>query len=513
MSRETAHGWPARVSSRRGLLVALVVVATVLVVATSFGAPGSEFDEGILVSFPARVEAGDMPYRDFETFYGPGSPYLVAAAFAVAGPHLATERAVGLLFRILLVLVVFLLVRRFGDLVALCCAAITLGLVGGGSEADGGLASEAFLLLAVLLAAAGAARERGERMWWLAAGLAAGTAALFRPEAAVVSVAAVVPLALPGLRRAWTFALGLGIALLPYVPLAVATGYGTLRENVLDLRATGAARRLPLPPLTSSAGRLLVLVVVALVLLALAYAVSRRERLPHATLLLSLVVVGGLQLTYALWRIDEGHVIGAGIVPLSLAPLSAAIVVGRRRRAVAVGAALLVVVTLALPGELRGDYSRNLRVTAGLLDTSTVSNGSRSFVVDDAVAATDLQATVRYVQQHAPAGARLFVGPRDLRRTNANDAMLYYLLPDLDPATFYLEMDPPFSSPSSRLAEDVASADYLVLTTRWDAWDEPNDSSRYGSDEAARVVTSRFCRTASFGTYSVWERCMGGTAD
>jgi hypothetical protein len=509
VTRGGSHRWLSSAPARRIFLAALVVLVSAAVVATGMRAPGSEFDEGILVTFPTRVAAGDLPYRDFETFYGPASPYLVAAAFELAGPHLATERFVGLLLRVVLVLVVFLLVRRFGNVVALCCAGIALVLVGGSTEADGGFGSDAFLLLAVLLATTGGANP-GRRRWWVAAGLAAGVAGLFRPEAALVALVAVGALLWPDARRAGAFMLGLGVGLLPYVPLAAATGYQRLRENVDDLRATGTARRLPLPALTTGAGRVLVLVIVALALLASAYAVSHRRRRPHATLLLSLLLVGVLQFPYGLWRADEGHLIGAGLVPVSLAPLSVAMLLMPWQRAAAVGASLVILVSLALPSELRGDYSRNLRVTAGLRDVSSVSNDGRSFVVDDAAAAVDLQATIDFLKQHAPAGSRLFVGPRDLRRTDANDAMLYYLLPDLVPATFYLEMDPPFSRASSRLAGDVGAADYLVLTTRWDRQQEPNDSSRYGSGKANRVVSSRFCRRAAFGTYTVWQRCAGG---
>jgi len=497
--------WLASALSRRGALVALVALVAAVVVATAMRAPGSELDEGILVTFPTRVAAGDLPYRDFETFYGPASPYLVAAAFELGGPHLATERAVGLLIRVVLVLVVFLLVRRFGQLVALCCAGIALVLVGGSSEADGGFGSVAFQLIALLVAATGAVRP-ARRRWWVAAGFAAAVAGLFRPEAALVSLIAMIPLIWPDVRRAGAFGLGLAVGLLPYVPLAAAAGYDRIRENVGDLRATGAARRLPLPAVTTGAGRVLVLVVVALLMLALAYGANRRQHRPHSPLRLSLLLVGALQLPYGLWRADEGHLIAAALLPLSLSPLTAATLLKPRPRTAAVVAALVILATLALPSELRGDYSRNLRITAGLGEQGSISNAGRSFVVDDAAAAADLQATIEYLAEHAREGSRLFVGPRDLRRTNANDAMLYYLLPELVPASFYLEMDPPFSRPSSRLAEDVASADYLVLSTRWDRWEEPNGSSRYGSDRANRVVASAFYRLASFGTYSVWRR-------
>lgn len=478
---------------------------------TALRAPGSEFDEGILVAFPTRIEAGDLPYRDFETFYGPASPYLVAAAFEIAGPSLATERAVGLLLRIVLIVAVFLLVRRWGDVVALCCAAITLMIVGGSSDADGGIGAEALVLAALLFGAAGTNAPAGRR-WFAAAGLAAGVSGLFRPEVALISVIAAVPLLWPDARRAASFVLGLALGLLPYVPLALATGYDRLEENIGDLRATGAARRLPLPALSTSAGRALVLVISALVVLCLSSWVARKRDDRHAPVLLSLALLGALQFPYGLWRADEPHLITAGIVPLALAPLSLAVLMPSRGRVAALTALLLIVGAQALPSEIRGDYARNLRITAGFEKAPSISNGRRSFIIEDGVAADDLQSTIDYLLEQAPAGSRLFVGPRDLRRTNANDVMLYYLLPDLAPASLYLEMDPPFSRPPSRLARDVAAADYLVLSTRWDRWDEPNDSSLFGSGDTNRIVETRFCRRVSFGTYSVWKQCEGASA-
>src|ERR671922_687876 len=88
-----------------GPLGTALTLATAALMAPSFRAAGSPFDEGILVSFPTRVLAGDLPYRDFETFYGPGDPYLVAGLFRVFGASLGAERAVGFVFRLLLVVV------------------------------------------------------------------------------------------------------------------------------------------------------------------------------------------------------------------------------------------------------------------------------------------------------------------------------------------------------------------------------------------------------------------------
>jgi hypothetical protein len=90
-------------------------------------------------------------------------------------------------------------------------------------------------------------------------------------------------------------------------------------------------------------------------------------------------------------------------------------------------------------------------------------------------------------------GPRLFVGPADLRRTNYNDTFIYYMLPRLQPATYFLEMNPGSANrPDSRLAKDIASADWLILNHGLDQWNEPNGSAKFASDAPMRVVRDQF---------------------
>ncbi len=80
-------------------------------------------------------------------------------------------------------------------------------------------------------------------------------------------------------------------------------------------------------------------------------------------------------------------------------------------------------------------------------------------------------------------GQRLFVGPVNLRKTPYSDAYLYYMLPDLVPATYFIEMDPGMANANgSRMPQDLASADIVILSAIWDDWTEPNDSRKVGSD-------------------------------
>jgi hypothetical protein len=111
------------------------------------------------------------------------------------------------------------------------------------------------------------------------------------------------------------------------------------------------------------------------------------------------------------------------------------------------------------------------------------------------------------LEKVASPGDRLFVGPADLRRTNYNDTFIYHLMPQLRPSTYFLEMNPQSANRlNSRLAADVANANWLVLTHHWDSWNEPNESVKFGSDAPTRVVQEKFQLCAQYGSYDVYRR-------
>ena len=108
----------------------------------------------------------------------------------------------------------------------------------------------------------------------------------------------------------------------------------------------------------------------------------------------------------------------------------------------------------------------------------------------------------------AEPGERLLVGPLDLRRTWYSDVFIYWLFPELEPATYYIEMDPGLANAEgSSLADDVASADWVILTGLWDGWMEPNSSMDYGSDAPNQVMRDQFC------VVGTWEDSRATTAD
>lgn len=75
-------------------------------------------DEAAVVTYSERVLDGAVPHRDFLTFNGLGNLWIVAGAFAAFGETVATERAVGLLYRIMIVLSLLVLGARTAGLFA-----------------------------------------------------------------------------------------------------------------------------------------------------------------------------------------------------------------------------------------------------------------------------------------------------------------------------------------------------------------------------------------------------------
>ena len=59
----------------------------------------------------------------------------------------------------------------------------------------------------------------------------------------------------------------------------------------------------------------------------------------------------------------------------------------------------------------------------------------------------------------------------------------------------------------SGLAADLATADVLILTDRFDGWSEPNASTEPGDLAPAAVVANRFCDVGGTSTWRVLTPC------
>lgn len=516
---------------------------------------GPTMEEGFMLTFPELVMHGAVPNRDFLHLYGPGGLWVLAAVYKVFGVTLATERVFGLIQHIAVITAVYWLIRRWGRSAATVAATmvifINLATVGLAALAwNGAIAFGAWSLWAALNA-----REDPRRRWLIGSGLLVSMALLYRPDLILaLSLGLVAALWGIGWRRIRSFAIGLSLAVVGYLAQAAMAGpvnafKGMVIEPVFDLRA---GRSLPMPPEWSHLSgyfqkaaalrtvgwpfpgpglsqQLYLWFVLTLLAPLITIAVSRWARTrdndprrPHALLVLGLFGLG--LSSQALQRVDQTHL--SWVSCISIATLSATVAQvlivrtarnplwSRVRFAASTGlVALFILVVLTPQYTVRG-YSDVANQSIGrYVFGYSINRGDRNFYVPSPSIANAGQEAVDQLARDSKPGERLFVGPVDLRYTPYADSFFYYLFPELKPATYFIEVDPFDSKPGSRLASDVASADWLLLSNVWNGWKEPNSSSIPGSDVPNQIVKAKFCRVGNWGIidtvpiYELYKRC------
>ena len=512
-----------------GALVVATLAALLVVPAVHYA--GLNMDEGVLLVYPELVLRGAVPYRDFLMTYGPGDTWMLASLYSIFGTQVAVERLAGIAFHALTAVAIFAHASRWGAAVA-----VMSGVIGGVLLVPLGAVAFPFvgavaLVTWSLFALSTASGIRAAAL----AGALAGLAVDFRPDLGPATALAALPLTLALSRdRRVAFICGAVLALVPFGLQIWMAGPARAFDNlVIGPLTFTAAGYLPLP------GRDPVLLVVLLfadvALIAAAVVAYRAEPSRRSRALVALAVFSALTLTHALRRADDFHLISAGTVPLALLPVTAVALFGRLRPVFTAGrrefaAALIaaLVIALGVPEIVGRAATIELPRALGLqaFDTFSVEHRGRLWYplrasvdytatpVGSHESALELQQTIDDVETIAPPGARLFVGPLDLRRTNMTDAVIYHLLPQLAPATYYLEMANGWTNgPSSHLGADVGGADVLILTSRYDDWNEPNASQVFGPDGPNAVVRDRFDLRSRHGTYSIYVRRAASASD
>lgn len=537
-------GWRARAVS-----LAPVVAACLLPLPGLWQAAGPPMEEGFMLVFPELLLDGELPNRDFLYLYGPGSLWVLAAIFWVAGTSLGAQRAVGYAQHLGVVFGCWSLLRPWGGWVAAggaTMAAIIVIPPSGLSALPwiGAVAFGLWSIRAAIEALEGEPSARRTRRLWFA-GLLGGAALLYRLDL-VLALVASLGLALwklpKGDRKHLVISSLVGVS--PYLVHLATAGPGNVIEGmfiepVFELRG---GRSLPLPPnvhdydgFLQRAGTLdeppwpfpsppgpiqlglwlLALLVGCAVLLAAGRRCARDGR---PRLLVMAAFATGL-LPQALQRADSTHLAWVGCVTLAFLP--AAIVElwparrpdVRRVVSLALPAVLLVAV---IPFFTLRTYAEATGQTFGYRHNAlSMEHEGRVFRYARRDAVDAVNELVPLVDELTEPGDRLFVGPGDLRLTPYSEAFLYYLLPDLEPATRYIEMDPGVANASdSGLADELRSADVAILSSIRDDWNEPNDSLLDGPNEPNEVLAEEFCLVESYGDglfgrglYEVYRRC------
>ncbi|HUI48474.1 MAG TPA: glycosyltransferase family 39 protein [Acidimicrobiia bacterium] len=548
-----AHNGRFRLGEGGRNALALTIVALVFAIPLRglFRSPGPPMEEGFMLVFPEQVLKGAIPNRDFLHLYGPGSLWALAGVFKVFGVSLVSERGFGLLQQLAIVFGIYALARRWGRILAVGAAVTSaliiipfgftaLAWVGGVGLATCGLAAG--------VEARAADDERRARRWALTAGLLLGLAVLFRLDLVLASALATIALVrgMPRSRVNRLF-IGFAVGVAPYLIQIATAGPGhAFQGMVIDpvFRLRGG-RSLPIPPswghfdgFLQRAGALaqiswpfpalarphqlflwffLLLGAIAFVLWQ-GWRSTRAE--PDSITARTLLVAGlfGLGiLPQALQRVDSGHFSWVSCFVFAFVPIAGFESVRRRapgvptrKIAMGCGAVMLAILLLVIPAFTIRTYADYSLQTFGIHRASyKIQHDGRVFYYgkpDRAAAANQVIAAAAAITKP---GQRLFVGPVNLRKTPYSDAYLYYMLPDLVPATYYIEMDPGVANaPGSRLPQDLESADVAILSAIWDNWSEPNDSRKDGPDTTEQVLQRDFCHVGTYlNLYELYRKC------
>lgn len=477
---------------------------------------GGAMDEGTLLVYPELVQRGAVPYRDFETFYGPANPYVLAAIYSIFGTNIYVERTVGLAYRMVILVALFGLTRRWGTPIATGCmllAGFLLLPLGLPAFAWQGAVACALCFIWVMATPGGNWRCP-------LGGLLAGLALTFRADIGPAVILATWVLLQPlSSSQRLRFAFGAVIGLTPFAALLLLSGPEQMFNNLFlyPVILCAPGRRLPLFSAEPYLVRIFFAQIVAAAVNILVWflAVRARPKEWRNRALLALALLGAGVIPQAWQRVDVYHVMFVAFLIFGILPLTVFSLVSQRigHRAptwCALGATLLVAAFMGaiaprLPELALVCFRQALQTRPE--GSEFVHQGQRSFPVFSPERVVAIGRMVADIERLSKPGERLFVGPGDLRRTNYCDTFIYHLLPKLRPASYFLEMNPLSANrPGSRLASDIMSADWLVLNHEWDFTDEPNRSTEYGSPEAANMVKNHFRFVGPYGTFGVFRR-------
>lgn len=495
------------------MVVAIVLVAAIPI-ANAWRAPVSPLDEGFSLVYADLVLDGAVPGETFDVTFPPGTTTLVATSYVVFGDRLTAARAAGAATRILILVATALLLRRFGRTTMLTgVLAVALLRITSGVATYPFTVGLAFLFAGV--AALVTATDLSGR-WRLrslgVSGLLLGFALATRIDVALVLGAVVIVVAMDvDSGRRWFFT-GLVVGALPLLAQVLFAGPTLTAEKLLLEPAFvwGPHRRISIAD-ASPELRYRLAVICAITAMIVAWGALSARRLSGDARLRA-VSIAALALPaapYAIQRLDGGHSGAALGVLLPVAIAVTVTVADRRWQRPAVGVAVAVCLGAALlaPTTIDNRIVERLRLPTSFPASPVVTGTEGRWVHVRERTQPSLQAISDVLQERSVPGERLVVGTKDPRRVFLVDTYLYFLFPHLTPGTYYLEFNPGVvNGPDSHYADDVRSADWLILNGDYDRIHQAQDQPP-GPDDAIRIVEEEFCEVPGVGPLTLYERC------
>ena len=482
------------------LAPAVLALGIAVLVPPLLDAAGAGMEEGQLLVYPDLIGDGLWPMSDYQSVYGPANSLLLHVVYGLApGIDLTAERLVGLLYRALIVFAVYAIARRRGPVVGLAAGAMSIALlVPTGPAAEPWYAAAACGTWGVALITGEGTNRQASGAFLLT------LASAFRPEFAAGAVLTIGASCL-FIRERRHLVIGAAIGLIPLVIWIVGISPGTFLTHFFGdawRQSRSSERHVSL--LTSQPTHNILLAMGLAAPLALV-AVWRRRR--DTTLVLAAWTFA--LAPQAVQRATESHLLEVASVGV---PLAFAVLMPVDREPSLRRALLPIGVAVALMAVIPAATSQSLHrfvdgLTGARPSTVTADRDGHRFLLDPGPPARNVERAVRIAASQGPPGARLFVGPSNLRFAVYNDTYVYDLLSEYEPATYYLEMNPGVANRAgSGLASDIRSAGILLLDSSLNP-DPLPASAEPGPRRSNRVIARDFCPVGEAGPWTVLRRC------
>ena len=535
--------------SRRARLLEMLsyplFVLGFLLLFTQIRSAANLYDEGLVLTNAERIRAGEVPYRDFWTMYGPGYFYALAGLFSLVEPTILVARLFDTVLRFLLTLEVYLLARTVtsGKVALIPYAFVTFWLTTIRFYSYPGFPATGALLLAAL-ALTGYLRG-GRSRWLFLSGMALGLTALLRLDfggygALGLGLAlALFELRKPSeagralptrlarvLRAEVPMAAGALLVALPlYGYLLLASGFATVFDDLVVFPATvfRAVRHLPVPSLIPDFGQLTggqwndrLRLYFPLTIYAIAIVVSLRwlllrpgppsDRRPAVGALFLALTGTGLGLVLkATSRYHDLHVLPTTICAVILATALACRIPERLWRSppFKVGFAGLAFLFLT------GPYVTHFCMLAAYGPTSPSVCYSQLARAGCVPVSRDVERVADYLRANTRSDEYVFVGNSRHDLIFVNDLLLTFLIDRRSP-TKYTELHPGLATTlpvQQVIANDLAEKDvrWVVTVQMWESR-EPNASSiSSGVTFLDDYIREHYRPETTFGRYQVWR--------
>lgn len=512
----------------------------------------SQHDEGAFVYTATRVMNGEIPYRDFWTFYPPGQFYLLAFLFKIFGKSLIAVRILSIILQSSIVICIYILVKKIvnKNCVAFITAILAILYVPGpfnyGYYSYPIIPAMLFSILSCILLINFISDQKNSKI--IFAGLLTGVTALFRHDIGFYTFLSEIIVLIIFLRNfryisvkcVLRYFVGFSIIVLPtFIFFIYHVGFNELISNLIifPIVKYPEYRSLPYPSPTAISEVMIniignntilyktlsflqyipfyfpVIVFVFAIIQIIFYIKNKKVLVERELLIILLVLFGITFFNQARIRSGTCHLFATIIPAIILSPMIIYNLIQKNSSKILHGIVIFFIIPLIFLS--LGFDSIKLKLSYLIrLYTSELAplefKVSKNIVVLKNIA-KETNNTVNFIRSKTPIGEKIFVANPRHDKVFVTD-MMFYFLSERDSATKYYDLHPGLVTTKEiqkKIIEELNrfNVQYIVVWEGKSEVSEPNKSSKSSNCfELDNFIVDNYREIKRFPTYQILKR-------